>query len=307
VTERHTSEANGSLPRAWRFLQKPWHEKAETLRIRWASLQEQWRETSSNVRMPIRLSFGAWWVPRNDNLGESLLAGTFETNEMHFVGRLLRPGMTVLDVGAHHGLYTLLASKGVGRSGRVFSFEPSPRERRALRLHLALNLCRNVKVQGLALGSSETEATLHVVQGSQTGCNSLRPPEVFSSTAPLRVRVTSLDAWLKLNGISSVNFIKLDVEGGELDVLKGASQLLERRPRPVFLVEVEDVRTIPWGYRAREILTHLSDMEYKWFSLANGAVQELDLRSNDFEGNFIACPPERRNEITEMIHHGPHS
>ena len=260
------------------------------------------------IPVPVRLPFGAWWMLRNDNLGEPLRAGTFEKKEAAFIERFLRPGMTVLDVGAHHGLYTLLASKRVGRSGRVFSFEPSPRERRALRLHLALNLCRNVKVQGLALGSSETEATLHVVQGSQTGCNSLRPPVVFSSTVPLRVRVTSLDAWLNLNGISSVNFIKLDVEGGELDVLKGASQLLERRPRPVFLVEVEDVRTIPWGYRAREILTHLSDMEYKWFSpSANGAIRELDVRSDDFVANFIACPPERRNEITEMIHHGPHS
>jgi hypothetical protein len=81
------------------FCKKLRHEKAESLRNRWASLQEQWRETSSNVRMPVRLSFGASLVPRNDNLGEPLLAGTFETNEMHFAGRFLRPGMTVLDVG----------------------------------------------------------------------------------------------------------------------------------------------------------------------------------------------------------------
>lgn len=230
---------------------------------------------------------------RNDNLGEPLRAGTFEKEELAFVGRFLQPGMTVLDIGAHHGLYSLLASKRVSPSGRVFSFEPSPRERRALRLHLALNLCRNVRVQGLALGSEETEATLHVVQGSQTGCNSLRPPEVIGSTLPIHVRVTSLDAWLKLNNIGKVDFIKLDVEGAELEVLKGAEKLLNNRPRPVILAEVQDVRTAPWGYSANEILKYLSAKEYKWLRLLSGsALGDLDLSSHEFDGNFIACPQE---------------
>jgi hypothetical protein len=52
----------------------------------------------------------------------------FETAETGFVQKLLRPGITVLDVGAHHGLYTLLASRRVGRNGRVIAFEASPRE-----------------------------------------------------------------------------------------------------------------------------------------------------------------------------------
>ena len=63
-----------------------------------------------------------------------------------------------------------------------------------------------------------------------------------------------------------MDFIKLDVEGAELDVLKGADLLLNRRPRPVILAEVQDVRTQPWGYRARDI-QHLSHKGYKWFRL----------------------------------------
>jgi FkbM family methyltransferase len=274
------------LARVGRFLQKPWPEKANSAKNRWNAF-------IAGVPVPVRLPFGAWWIGRDHDWTEMLRAGTFEREELTFVTRFLQPGMTVLDIGAHHGLYSLLASKRVGPSGRVFSFEPSPRERRALHLHLALNLCRNVTVQGVALGSEETEATLHVVQGSQTGCNSLRPPEVISSTASIRVRVTSLDAWLKLNNIGKVDFIKLDVEGAELEVLKGAERLLDNRPRPVILAEVQDVRTAPWGYRAKEILNYLSTKEYTWLRLLPGnAPADLDLSPQDFDGNFVACPQE---------------
>src|SRR5579864_8922901 len=162
---------NGMAPRIQRFLQKPWHEKWEATRLRWLG------EVAKIPRL-VRLPFGAWWVLRNDNVGEPLKIGSFEAAEMAFVGRFLQAEMTVLDVGAHHGLYTLLASKRVGKHGRVVSFEPSPRDRRALRLHLILNLSRNVVIQRCALGGENAQAELFVVQGNQTACNSLRPPIV---------------------------------------------------------------------------------------------------------------------------------
>jgi len=269
-----------------RFLQKPWSAKAHSLKHRWELLL-------SGIPVPVRLPFGAWWILRDDNLGGPLRAGEFEKEELAFVGRFVQPGMTVLDVGAHHGLYTLLASKRVGLSGRVFSFEPSPRERRTLRLHLALNLCRNVSVQGAALGSMETEATLHVVQGSQTGCNSLRPPTVLSETVAVRVEVARLDDWLEEHKIDRVDFIKLDVEGGELEALKGAEKLLERRPRPVILVEVQDLRTKPWGYRAEKIIEHLQGKGFRWIQLGkDGSLEDLCPHFDEFDGNFVAWPEE---------------
>jgi FkbM family methyltransferase len=254
--------------------------------------------------LPIRLSFGAYWVARKDNLSEPLLAGIFETAELAFVERFLQPGMTVLDLGAHQGLYTLLASKRVGPTGRVISFEPSPRERRALRLHVWLNLCRNVTIEGMAVGEREGAATLYVVEDAIAGCNSLRPPAVASEISPVCVDVTQLDGWLENHGIERVHFIKLDVEGAELDALKGATRLLERRPRPVVLAEVQDIRTEPWGYRAREIIDMLSSKGYMWFRLNGGGfTEELDLTGEYFEGNFVAYPMEwkgPRPQISEV-------
>jgi len=245
------------------------------------------------VPLPIPLPFGGWFLARNDYMSGAEIHGGFEPAERAFVSRFLRAGMTVLDIGAHHGLYTLLASKRVGPDGRVFAFEPSPRERKALRWNVRLNRCINVLIEGLALGNEEGEGSLYVVGGHETGCNSLRPPALSAATSPVSVRIGSLDQWLSAQQVKMVDFIKLDVEGAELSVLQGAQRLLESAPRPVVLAEVQDVRTQPWGYRSREIIRYLSSKGYKWFSLTTeGAVAPLDVRAEAFDGNFVACPEE---------------
>jgi FkbM family methyltransferase len=219
--------------------------------------------------------------------------GDFERAELAFATTFIQPGMTVLDLGAHHGLYTILASKRVGSGGRVYAFEPSPRERRALRIHLVLNLCRNVALQALALGEEDAESDLYVVEEWAAGCNSLRPPDVPAKTSLVRVHVVRLDDWLAEQKIDRVDFVKVDVEGGELGTLRGAAQLLERRPRPVILAEVQDIRTTPWGYPAKQIINYLINKGYNWFSLSeDGSIKELDVSSNKFDGNFVACPEE---------------
>jgi FkbM family methyltransferase len=277
----------GILLRVWRFLRKPWPEKKKSFYFRWRSI-------FPNTPAPLRLPFGAWWLVRSDNAGLPISEGRFESAELGFVDRFVRPGMTALDIGAHHGLYTLLLSKKIGASGRVFSFEPSPREGVALRKHLKLNRCRNVAVEELAVGDENKEGQLHVVEGFETGCNSLRPPIVMSETSPVCVCVRRLDDWVSERRLDAVDFIKLDVEGGELAALRGASRFLERRPRPVILVEVQDVRTQPWGYRAKDILLYLASRDFRWFRLLEGGIVELlDLSPESFEGNFVAWPSER--------------
>ena len=287
--------------RIQRFLRKAWHEKLESLRFQLSS-------GVSKIPRLIRLPFGAWWLLRNDNVGEPLKMGSFETAELAFVHRFLRTGVTVLDVGAHHGLYTLLASKRVGKRGQVFSFEPSPRDRRALRLHIILNWCWNVVAQRCALGNENGHAELFVVQGSQTACNSLRPPIVESGTARVRVQIIRLDDWVAEQKIGTVDFIKLDVEGAEMAVLEGATKLLERKPRPVILAEVQDLRTEPWGYKAKEILIHLDARGFKWFRLvAGGELEYLDLSPLRFDGNFVAFPEERLDLARPLLHNGSHA
>jgi FkbM family methyltransferase len=295
IAEESSSLGATFVSRVRRFVHKPWREKLVAVNVRY-------KRIFGRLPVPVRLPVGCWWLAGGDALGRRILSSTFENAEVSFVQRFLRAGMTVLDIGAHQGLYTLLASRMVGPLGRVVSFEPSPRERRRLGLHLFLNRCGNVKVESLALGKNEGEATFFVVDGRDTGCNSLRPPAIREPTSVIQVSVARVDDVLCTYKIDEVDFIKIDVEGAELDVLSGAERLLESRPRPVMLVEVSDTRTGPWGYKARDILVFLEERGYRWFRPAeNGTLRSIRAGVGHWDDNLVAVPQERMEEIRYLM------
>jgi FkbM family methyltransferase len=275
--------------------------RAKPARMRYVAMANRVRMVAPWVPTPLRLSFGCWWFAEHSALDRELIYDGFEIAEAAFVARFLRPGMTVLDVGAHHGLYTLLASKCVGRDGRVIAFEPSSRERRRLETHLRWNRCSNVDVQSCALGDRAGEADLYLVEGAHDWCNSLRAPDVEARTSKVRVEVRRLDDVLEGMSWPRVDFIKLDVEGAELSFLHGAQRMLRGDVRPAILVEVQDVRTAPWGYAAREIVRLLADAGYSWFALADdGSLESVSNELSFYDGNLVALPHERFEEFDEM-------
>jgi FkbM family methyltransferase len=281
--------------RAGRFLASP-------ARRKYITLANRARRIFPNMPIPLRLPFGAWWLAENSALDHQLLYGEFEKMEMGFVERLLRREMTVVDVGAHHGLYTLLASKRVAWDGRVVAIEPSPRECARLEKHLRVNRCSNVELVRCAGGEDSGETDLYVVDGIHDWCNSLRTPAVEATTSTVRVPVRRLDDILSELKISKVDFIKLDAEGAELSVLYGAIALLRRENRPAMLVEVQDVRTQRWGYAAREILQFLIRMDYQWFVIAaKGALLPISCREQTYDANLVALPVERIQEFLNLL------
>jgi len=284
--------------RIGRFLASPVRKKYITMALRA-------RRIFPEMPIPLRLRFGAWWLAEKGALDHELMYNGFEETEMRFVERLLRPGMTVLDIGAHHGLYTLLTAKRVGQRGRVIAFEPSPRECRRLAKHVRVNRCRNVQVEACAVGDAPGEAQLFMVDGYRDWGNSLRPPAVPEPTRPVRVAVRSLDEVLTARGIEQVDFIKLDAEGGELAVLRGAKRLLQTGRRPAILAEVEDIRTRPWGYPAREIMQLLARWDYRWFALSEmGTLYPVSPDAETYEANFVALPSERAEEFQRLLTEG---
>lgn len=252
-----------------------------------------WNLLFSHIPLPVRLPYGGWWLAIDDVLSDAILTGTYEKAEQRFIEQFLKEGMIVLDIGAHHGFFTILFSRRVGHTGRVISFEPSLRERRRLLSHLKLNHClNNVKVEPLALANQEGETKLFVVDGRDTGCNSLRRPTVSNPTEIIIVitQQTILDKYLEREGIHHVDFIKIDVEGAELEVFKGARLLLNNIPRPIILCEVDDYRTQPWGYPAKAIIEFLEAHQYQWFGLSNEG-EIMPLAQHD-SYNLLAIPKE---------------
>jgi len=256
--------------------------------MRWARLK-LWFGGPVKVRLP----FGSWWMAEDDFCSRSILREDFENAEWRFVERFLWPGMTALDIGAHHGFYSLLASLKVGPTGRVISFEPSPREREKLLRNLAVNGYANVQVEDCALADEPGQQDLILVGSNNSGCNSLRQPNVAESTSAVAVRVETLDGYLAGHPLPPVDFIKLDAEGAELAILRGARTMLGSRPRPVIQCELEEIRTRPWGYHPREVVALLDTMGYRWFRpQSGGALQPVEDRTM-MDGNFFAVPEER--------------
>ncbi|HVH72643.1 MAG TPA: FkbM family methyltransferase [Candidatus Dormibacteraeota bacterium] len=289
------AKVSGLLQPIQQFLAKPLAGKI-------ASAARRFQRLFPKVPVPIRLSFGAWWLVRGSTLDERLLSGHFETGEIRFVERYLRPGMIVLDIGAHHGLYTLLASKNVGPEGKVIAFEPSVRECERLRQHVRLNSCSNVRIEPIAIGAERSRGKLFVVDGAEDWCNSLRPPAVVGSGRSELVDVLPLDEYLSGAGITSADFLKLDVEGAELEVLRGARELLRKPARPVILAEVYDIRTLPWGYPASKIVGHLDKLGFKWFQLrADGTLQSVASDRDVYDCNLVAIPSERMDRATKTL------
>jgi len=274
-----------------RFAHRPPEDKRQIVRLR---IKRAWNWFFPGLPLPVPLPYGGWWLAQDDLMGDMVFGGGYEEAERRFVESWVFPGMVVLDIGAHSGFYTLLASRRVGSTGSVVAFEPSPRERKRLLTHLRLNHRKNVRVESLALGDAEGEAELFVVDGRGTGLNSLRAPTSQERVEKVPVLVTTLDHYLLRAHLPTVDFVKMDVEGAELAVLKGGAALLARRPRPVILCEVEDARTKPWGYEAKEILEFLSRLDYEWFlPLQNGRLVPLRSLKVCSDRDLVAIPKER--------------
>lgn len=181
-----------------------------------------------------------------------LTDGVWEPAETHFIKRWLRPGMTVADVGANLGYYTLLCSRLVGNQGQVHAFEPTPRTFAILSENLRINGCSNVQTRSCAVGSQA--ARLQLVETPRySGSGSNRLGLEAGDT-----EVITLDSlqW------QTLHLLKVDVEGFDLQVLRGAVETL-RRCRPVVLVEVNPDGLMKCGDTARELREFLEGLGYR--------------------------------------------
>ena len=166
---------------------------------------------------------GARWIIGSGVLGA--WAGTYEATKQRAFAAAVRPGYVVYDVGANVGFYSLLASRLVGPRGRVMAFEPAPANLRYLRRHVALNHSANVEVVDAAV--SDRERFMRFDEGPN------RYEGRLAAHGGIEVRCVSLDEFASTHAHPDV--IKIDVEGGELDVLRGAAGLLASRRVTILL------------------------------------------------------------------------
>lgn len=162
---------------------------------------------------------GKRWIASSGGKIARVLLGTYEEEQTRLFEENIRPGMTVFDVGAHAGYYTLLSSALAGSTGRVFAFEPEPKNLFHLNRHVKLNGCENVTVVGTAVGEKSGFASFEYGTGTGTGHLS------NGAKGNLIVPVINLDSFCREQN-TVPGLIKMDIEGAELGALKGASGIL---------------------------------------------------------------------------------
>ena len=181
----------------------------------------------------------------------------FESETLKRFSELVKNGDTVLDIGANVGVFSLLGSKLVGETGKIYAFEPSQNTFNALTENLSLNNIKNVFPQRLAL--SNTEGVIHLGAVENDALNFIDVKN--KNTAGEAVEMTTLDKWLKINNLNKIDFIKIDIEGAELLCFKGAIEMLKNAP-PTILMECNEVWCKRFDYSVFDLLQFLHGFGY---------------------------------------------
>ena len=171
---------------------------------------------------------------------------------------LMRKGMTVIDVGAHVGIYSLMASDAVGINGKVIAIEPSPTTAALLRRHIFINRRTNVKVVEAVVGRMEQEVSFAY-------CLDPTDPIAFANSIAYKnggkqaiVRMRTLD---EICQDCAPELIKIDAEGAELDVLQGARKVLcVHRPLVIVAIHPDPLRML--GTTPRQVVEFMASQNY---------------------------------------------
>ena len=192
-----------------------------------------------------------------------LFDGLYQADVLYWIKSLCKKGDTVFDVSAFHGLMSIVASRAVGPRGRVVAFEPNPRSIDHLNRHLALNRCKNVTVEPLGVMEVEQELEFYPQPGDSSWNSSFVREFVDPNHAvePMRIKCTTLDAYVAKTGLVP-RLIKIDTEGTEFLVLRGATELI-RRHQPKLLMEFNPASAERAGTSIQAIQDYLTSLNYR--------------------------------------------
>jgi FkbM family methyltransferase len=234
--------------------------------------------TSNSQAMPVRqrltmtaiLSL-ARWTP-------------YLESEMGGLRDVVRPGSVCIDVGSAAGLYSAVLSGLAGPAGEVHSIEPLPFAHLAWARLLNVRRLPNVRHHSLALSTEAGTEAISVPFGPWglvTGRSFLLrkaggpdPNAEFAGQVSVNVTVDRLDDFCAREGIDRVDFIKIDVEGAELQVLEGGAKVIEAH-QPTMLIEIEERHTARYGHSAQDVTGWLRQRGYA-MHIWRGGWREID-------------------------------
>jgi FkbM family methyltransferase len=224
-------------------------------------------------------------VQRGNVIEEAMITGTYDPDTSRIIRHFVKPGNICIDVGANVGALTMLMAKLIGKSGHVFAFEPGPPYLKTLQVNLELNAFLESSVTVVNMGLSDRNGTLFWRPDPAHPYNAvvINPsgPNFFDENRDdVAVAITTLDEYFFQHDLLRLDFIKIDVESMELEVLRGGRGILSKF-RPVVLFE-----SMEWARQGRgfdifkEIEELFHSLDYGLYDIGqDGGLFEVSSRS----------------------------
>lgn len=217
---------------------------------------------------------------RDEGVLPLLQAGdVYEEYETGLFMELLKPGMTVVDIGANVGHYSLIAARMVGDSGRVFSFEPDPHNFDLLSRNIELNGFTNVTALNMAVSEKKGSLTLHLDKYNLGG-HSLSAGNVLIDDGTVDVDTVSLDEYFENEAGEWVDVIKMDTQGAEGLIVEGAWRVLKDAD-PVLLMELWPYGLRNAGYDPATLVANLERLGFSFKVISDNDEEAKAMDSAD--------------------------
>lgn len=190
--------------------------------------------------------------------------GIHELDVDWICNHILQHGDVFVDIGACFGYHTVSSASRVGPAGQVYALEPQPDMFAALQNNLLGNELSNVRADHLALSDQAETLQLYRFADLGIGHTSISSQGRKVSQV-ISIPALTLDAYVEGRGIKNVTLIKLDVEGAELKILRGATGLLRASTPPMWIIEINDETAGACGYHPRDLLAVLAQHGYSFY------------------------------------------
>jgi len=216
-----------------------------------------------------------------------------EVNDLKQFLRLIKPDSVILDIGSNTGIYSILSGKSEPNS-KIFAIEPNPVNFKRLEENIKLNELSNIQVSRYAIGANTQKIELNVPKNNIISDTTSVLEDFSKSTyqgkiewKKIDVKQVSIDEFCSLHNLEKIDLIKVDVEGYEIEVLKGASTQMKKN-RPKILLE-----TFPDEDKRNWLMNFLEKHEYQAFCInSNGLQMDTSSLSKKEGYNYLFLPKE---------------
>jgi len=237
-------------------------------------------------------------IPNDPGISTELsIFKSHEPINTQIISRILKKGMTCLDIGGNIGYYVLLERQLVGDKGRIIAFEPLPRNYQYLQKNIQLQSVKNISAYNFACGDKEGKATFFINKKSN-GCKviaeGVAPPDPSLGTLT-EVPIKILDPFIEELKLERVDFVRMDSEGYELHILKGLKKTLEKF-KPIISIELHKRQLGVDG--TKEFFKLMKDLDYE---VESYVPRELDI---PIIGSMSYVKKPTLDELMEMNENG---